>query len=275
MVREFLDVFPEDLPGLPPEREVEFGIELVPEAQPVSKTPYRMAPTELAELKVQLQELLDKKYIRPSVSSWGAPVLFVKKKDGSLRLCIDYRELNKLTVKNKYPLPRIDDLFDQLQGATYFSKIDLRSGYHQLRVKKESIPLTAFRTRYGHYEFVVMPFGVTNAPAVFMDLMNRVFRNYLDKFVIVFIDDILIYSRTEKEHEEHLRIVLETLRKEQLYAKFSKCEFWLRRVSFLGHVVSEEGISVDPSKIEVIMNWERPRTVTEIRSFLGLSLIHI
>ncbi|KAL8099302.1 hypothetical protein AgCh_031826 [Apium graveolens] len=184
--------FAEELPNFPPEREVEFGIKLFPDGQPVSKAPYRMAPAELVELKLQLQELLDKKFIRPSISSWGAPMLFVKKKDGSLRLCIDYKELNKLTVKNKYPPPRIDDLFDQLQRATYFSKIDLRSGYHQLRVKKESIPLTTFRIQYGRYEFVVMPFGMTNAPTVFMDLMNRVFRNYMDKFVIVFIDDILI-----------------------------------------------------------------------------------
>ncbi|KAL0532575.1 hypothetical protein IC582_031288 [Cucumis melo] len=166
-----------------------------------------MTPAELKELKVQLQELLDKGFIRPSVSPWGAPVLFVKKKDGSMRLCIDYRELNKVTVKNRYPLPRIDDLFDQLQGATVFSKIDLRSGYHQLRIKDGDVPKTAFRSRYGHYEFIVMSFGLTNAPAVFMDLMNRVFREFLDTFVIVFIDDILIYSKTEAEHEEHLCIV--------------------------------------------------------------------
>ncbi|KAA0036198.1 pol protein [Cucumis melo var. makuwa] len=166
-----------------------------------------MAPAELKELKVQLQELLDKGFIRPSVSPWGAPVLFVKKKDGSMRLCIDYRELNKVTVKNRYPLPRIDDLFDQLQGATVFSKIDLRSGYHQLRIKDEDVPKTAFRSRYGHCEFIVMSFGLTNAPAVFMDLMNRVFREFLDTFVIVFIDDILIYSKTEAEHEEHLRVL--------------------------------------------------------------------
>ncbi|KAL4025930.1 hypothetical protein IC575_014336 [Cucumis melo] len=187
-----------------------------------------MAPAELKELKVQLQELLDKGFIRPSVSPWGAPVLFVKKKDGSMRLCIDYRELNKVTVKNRYPLPRIDDLFDQLQGATVFFKIDLRSGYHQLRIKDEDVPKTAFRSRYGHYEFIVMSFGLTNAPAVFMDLMNRVFREFLDTFVIVFIDDILIYSKTEAEHEKHLRMVLQTLRDNKLYAKFSKCEFGQR-----------------------------------------------
>ncbi|KAL4017964.1 hypothetical protein IC575_021549 [Cucumis melo] len=230
-----------------------------------------MAPAELKELKVQLQELLDKGFIRPSVSPWGAPVLFVKKKDGSMRLCIDYRELNKVTVKNRYPLPRIDDLFDQLQGATVFSKIDLRSGYHQLRIRDGDIPKTAFRSRYGHYEFVVMSFGLTNGPAVFMDLMNRVFKDFLDSFVIVFIDDILIYSKTEAEHEEHLHQVLETLRANKLYAKFSKCEFWLRKVTFLGHVVSSEGVSVDPAKIEAVTNWPRPSTVSEIRSFLGLA----
>ncbi|KAL4010566.1 hypothetical protein IC575_030067 [Cucumis melo] len=230
-----------------------------------------MAPAELKELKVQLQELLDKGFIRPSVSPWGAPVLFVKKKDGSMRLCIDYRELNKVTVKNRYPLPRIDDLFDQLQGATVFSKIDLRSGYHQLRIKDGDVPKTTFRSRYGHYEFIVMSFGLTNAPAVFMDLMNRVFREFLDTFVIVFIDDILIYFKTEAEHEKHLRMVLQTLRDNKLYAKFSKCEFWLKQVSFLGHVVSKAGVSVDPAKIEAVTSWTRPSIVSEVRSFLGLA----
>ncbi|KAL0549712.1 hypothetical protein IC582_014199 [Cucumis melo] len=271
VVRDYPDVFPEELPGLPPHREVEFAIELEPGTVPISRAPYRMAPAELKELKVQLQELLDKGFIRPSVSPWGAPVLFVKKKDGSMRLCIDYRELNKVTVKNRYPLPRIDDLFDQLQGATVFSKIDLRSGYHQLRIKDEDIPKTAFRSRYGHYEFIVMSFGLTNAPAVFMDLMNRVFREFLDTFVIVFIDDILIYSKTEAEHEGHLRMVLQTLRDNKLYAKFSKCEFWLKQVSFLGHVVSKAGVSVDPAKIEAVTGWTRPSTVSEVRSFLGLA----
>ncbi|KAD4385624.1 hypothetical protein E3N88_25793 [Mikania micrantha] len=225
----------------------------------------------MQELSNQLQELLDKGFIRPSYSPWGAPVLFLKKKDGSFRMCIDYRELNKLTIKNRYPLPRIDDLFDQLQGAQYFSKIDLRSGYHQLRVQDEDIPKTAFRTRYGHYEFMVMPFGLTNAPAVFMDLMNRVCKPYLDQFVIVFIDDILIYSKSKAEHEEHLRKILELLKEQKLHAKFSKCEFWLREVQFLGHVVNSEGIHVDPAKIEAIKNWDTPKTPTEIRSFLGLA----
>ncbi|KAL5556669.1 hypothetical protein UlMin_038905 [Ulmus minor] len=243
VVREFPDVFPEELPGIPPEREISFEIELLPGSAPVSKAPYRMAPAELKELQIQLQELLDKGFIRPSCSPWGAPVLFVKKKDGTLRMCIDYRELNKLTIKNKYPLPRIDDLFDQLKGAANFSKIDLRSGYHQLRIKDNDVPKTAFRTRYGHYEFLLMPFGLTNAPAAFMDLMNRVFTQYLDKFIIVFIDDILVYSKTPEEHEEHLRVTLQLLRDSKLYAKFSKCDFWLSKVHFLGHVVSKEGTS--------------------------------
>ncbi|GKF21864.1 putative reverse transcriptase domain-containing protein, partial [Tanacetum coccineum] len=185
--------------------------------------PYRLAPSEMKELSEQLKELSNKGFIRPSSSPWGAPVLFVKKKDGSFRMCIDYRELNKLTVKNRYPLPRIDDLFDQLQCSSIYSKIDMRSGYHQLRVREEDILKNAFKTRYGHYKFQVMPFGLTNAPAVFMDLMNRVCKPYLDKFVIVFIDDILIYSKSKQEHEEHLKLILELLKKEQLYAKFSKC----------------------------------------------------
>ncbi|KAJ9542729.1 hypothetical protein OSB04_029235 [Centaurea solstitialis] len=271
VVCEFPDVFPEDLPGIPPERQVEFRIDLVPGAAPVAKTLYRLAPPEMQELSNQLEELLAKGFIRPSSSPWGAPILFVKKKDGSLRMCIVYRELNKLTVKNRYPLPRIDDLFDQLQGAAWFSKIDLRSGYHQLKVREEDVHKTAFRTRYGHYEFVVMPFGLTNAPAAFMDLMNRVCRPLLDRSVIVFIDDILIYSKTKEDHVEHLREVLEILRKEQLYAKFSKCDFWLQEVQFLGHLVHREGIKVDPAKVEAVMKWETPKSPSKIRSFLGLA----
>ncbi|GJZ24804.1 reverse transcriptase domain-containing protein [Tanacetum coccineum] len=271
VVKEFPDVFPEDLPGLPPVRQVEFQIDLIPGAAPVARTPYRLAPSEMQELSNQLQELTDRGFIRPSTSPWGAPVLFVKKKDGSFRMCIDYRELNKLTIKNRYPLPRIDDLFDQLQGSSVYSKIDLRSGYHQLRVREEDIPKTAFRTRYGHYEFQVMPFGLTNAPAVFMDLMNRVCKPYLDKFVIVFIDDILIYSRNEEEHANHLRIILELLRKEKLYAKFSKCDFWIHIVQFLGHLIDSQGLHVDPAKIEAVKNWTSPTTPTEVRQFLGLA----
>ncbi|GAU50497.1 hypothetical protein TSUD_242400 [Trifolium subterraneum] len=229
-----------------------------------------LSPSDIPIVREYL-DLLQMHFIRPSVSPWGAPVLLVKKKDGTMRLCIDYRQLNKVTIKNKYPLPRIDDLLDQLRGATIFSKIDLRSGYHQIRIRTSDVSKTAFRTRYGHYEFLVMPFGLTNAPTVFMDYMNRIFQPCLDKFVVIFIDDILIYSKDPQEHAEHLRIVLDILREKQLYAKFSKCEFWLSEVKFLGHVISQGGVSVDPSKVEAVLNWERPRTVSEIRSFLGLA----
>ncbi|GJX23814.1 putative reverse transcriptase domain-containing protein [Tanacetum coccineum] len=227
------EVLRKQLSGLPPTRQVEFQIDLMPGAAPIARAPYRLALSEMKEFLEQLQELSEKGFIRPSSSPWGAPVLFVKKKDGSFRMCIDYRELNKLTVKNRYPLPRIDDLFDQLQGSSVYSKIDLRS--------------------------------------VFMDLMNRVCKPYLDKFVIVFIDDILIYSKNKKEHEEHLKAILELLKKEELYAKFSKCEFWIPKVQFLGHVIDSQGIHVDPAKIESIKDWASPKTPTEIRQFLGLA----
>ncbi|KAG7633139.1 Retrotransposon gag domain [Arabidopsis suecica] len=271
VVSDFTEVFPEDIPDLPPSRDVNFTIELIPGTSLISKAPYRMVPSEIAELKKQLIELLEKGFIRPSSSPWGAPVLFVKKKDGSMKLCIDYRQLNQVTIKNKYPLPRIDDLLDQLQGANWFSKIDLRSGYHQVRIRDGDISKTAFRTRYGHFEFVVMPFGLTNAPAIFMDLMNRVFRPHLDEFVIVFIDDILVYSKSREEHSEHLRLILRRLKEEQLYAKLSKCEFWLQEVGFLRHLVSREGVAVDPAKVEAVTKWKEPSNVSEIRSFLGLA----
>ncbi|KAL8115489.1 hypothetical protein AgCh_022113 [Apium graveolens] len=280
VVCEFLDVFPDELLGLPPDREIEFMIDLASGTEPVSKAPYRMAPVEMKELSTQLQDLLERGIIRPSIPPWSAP----------------------------------------LKGAAWFSKIELRSGYHQLKIKAEDIPETVFHTRYGHYEFLVMAFGLTNAPAAFMDLMNRVFKKYLDKFVIVSIDDILIYSKTEEEHAEHLRIALKILRKEQLYAKFSKCQFWLKEAPNsieipkpasvfnigptkhpdmeiwkpsppfiasatldikspieLPHActptygVVREGIQVDPAKIEAVLSWERPKTPTNVRSFLGLA----
>jgi hypothetical protein len=213
-----------------------------------------MAATELAELKKQLSELEQKGYIRPSSSPWGALVLFVKKKYGSMRLCVDYQALNEVTIKNKYPLPRIDDLFDQLKGVKYFSKIDLRSGYYQLKIQSEDVLKTALVTRYGQYEFTVMPFGLTNVPAYFMNLMNKVFMEELDRFVIVFIDNILVYSRSVEEHGQHLKVVLEKLRAHQLYVKFSKCEFWLQKVSFLGHILTAEGVVVDPKKVTAVAN---------------------
>ncbi|GJX07747.1 putative reverse transcriptase domain-containing protein [Tanacetum coccineum] len=248
VIRNFPEVFPKELPGLPPPRQVEFRIDLVPGAAPATRAPYRLAPSKMKELSVQLQELLEKGFIRPN-----------------------YLELNKLTVKNHYPLPRIDDLLDQLQGSSVYSKIDMQSGYHQLCIKEEDILITAFRSRYGHFEFQVMPFGLTNAPAMFMDLMNRVCKPYLDKFVIVFIDDILVYSKDEEEHGKHLKIILELLKKERLYAKFSKCDFWLDLVQFLGHVIDRSGVHVDPAKIEAIKSWAAPTTPTEVRQFLRLA----
>nr|GEW51777.1 putative reverse transcriptase domain-containing protein [Tanacetum cinerariifolium] len=248
IVRDFEDVFLDDLSGLPPQRQVEFHIDLIPRTMPVTKSPYRLVPSKMQDQLEQLQELQDTGFIWPN-----------------------YHELNKLTIKNCYPLLRIDDLFDQLQRACYFSKIDIRSGYHQLRAQDDDILKTAFRTRYGHFEFMVMPFGLTNAPTVFMDLMNRVCKPYLDKFVIVFIDDILIYSKTKEDHENYLRLMLDLLKKEKLYAKFSKCEFWLQVVHFLGHVVNHDGIHVDLSKIEAVESWKAPTTPSEVRSFLRLA----
>jgi hypothetical protein len=226
VVCEYPDVFPDDLPRIPPDRDVKFVIELQPGTTRISKRPYCMPPNELAELKIQLQDLLDKGFIRPSASPWGCPALFVKKKDNSLRLCVDYRPLNAVTIKNKYPLPRIDILFDQLAGAKVFSKIDLCSAYHQIKIRPSDIPKTAFSTRYGLYEYLVMSFGLTNAPAYFMYLMNSVFMQELDKFVVVFIDDILIYSKNPEDHTKHLHVILQRLRDHHIYAKFSKCEFW-------------------------------------------------
>jgi hypothetical protein len=271
VVSEFPDVFPKDLPGMPPDRDIEFSIELIPGTAPISKRPYTMDVKDLAELKKQIEELLSKGFICPTSSPWGAPTLFVDKKDGSRRLCIDYRSLNEITIKNKYPLPQIEDLFDQMSGAKVFSKIDLGSGYHQLKIRVEDIPKTTFTSRYGLYEFTVMSFGLTNAPAYFMYLMNKVFMEYLDKFVVVFIDDILVFSRSEEEHEEHLRLVLQKLCEHQLYAKFSKCAFWLEEVSFLRHIITDGGIAVDPSKVQDVLNWSPPKNVPEIRSFLGLA----
>jgi hypothetical protein len=246
-------------------------IELKPGTPPISKRSYRMPPNELAELKTQLQDLLEKGFITPSSSPWGCRAIFVEKKDQTLQMCVDYRALNEVTIKNKYPLPRIDILFDQLTGARVFSKIDLRSGYHQIRIRPKDIPKTAFTTRYGLFEYLVMSFGLKNTPAHFTYLMNSVFMPELDKFVVVFIDDILIYSNNEEEHAKHLRIVLTHLREHQLYAKFSICAFWLEEIQFLGHVLSVKGIVVDPNKVQNILEWKLPTTVHQVRSFLGLA----
>jgi hypothetical protein len=271
VAREYPDIFLDDLPGMPPDQDVEFTIELQPSTTPISRRPYKMTLKEMAELKVQLNELMEKGFIRLSSSPWGCLVLFVKKKDQSLRLCVDYRPLNAVTIKNKYPLPRIDILIDQLVSAKVFSKVDLWSDYHQIKIRLKDVPKTAFSTRYGLYEYLVMSFGLTNAPAHFMYLMNSIFILEVDKFVVVFIDDILVYSRNEEEYERHLWIILQRLRDHQLYAKFSKCAFWLKEVPFLGHVTSVEGIAVDPSKVQEVLDWKSPRSVTQIRSFLGLA----
>jgi hypothetical protein len=271
LLTEYKDVFPDDLPGLPPEREVDHQIDLKPGTAPTSRAPYRLGLDELEELKKQLQDLVDKGFIRPSTSPFGAPILFVKKKDGTLRMCMDYRALNENTIKNKYPLPNVDDLLDQLSGARYFSKIDLRSGYHQIRIAAGDEHKTAFRTRYGHYEFIVLPFGLTNAPATFMRLMNDVLRPYLDKFAVAFLDDVLIYSRTLEEHEQHVRLVLDVLRRQKLYAKLSKCEFFKDEIEFLGHKITADGARPLESKVSAVKTWPQPKNVSEVRGFLGLA----
>lgn len=272
IVEEFKDLFPEDLPRrLPPKREVDHKIELIPGQTPPSRAPYRMSPKEMKELKLQLDDNLARGFIRPSKSPYGAPILFVPKKSGESRMCVDYRALNRITVKNKYPLPRTEDLFDQLRGARVFSKIDLRSGYNQIRIHEDDIQKTAFRSRYGHFEWLVMPFGLTNAPATFMYLMQKIFHHLLDVCVVVFLDDILIYSKNQQEHEQHLKEVLRILRRNQLYAKLSKCELFQDQVVFLGHVVSAKGISMEQDKIKAIEDWPACKSVTEVRSFLGLA----
>jgi hypothetical protein len=245
-------------------------IELKPGTTPIYKTPYRMATPELAKLREHIKEMLENGFICPSSSPWGAPMIFVPKKDGTQRLCMDYRALNEVTIKNKYPLPWIDDLFHQLHGACVFSKFNLQSGYHQLNIGEYDLPKTAFILRYSLYEYTVMSFGLTNAPAYFMYLMNKVFTEYLDKFIVVFIDDILVYSRSEEEHEEHLRLALQKLQENRLYAKLSKCEFWMKQVAFFGHIISKGGISVHPSKVQDVLSWNAPTSVGDIQSFLGL-----
>ena len=266
------DVFPKSLPaGLPPERSVDHRIELEPGAPPPSRPTYRLSHKELEELHTQLKDYVANGWVRPSVSPYGAPILFVRKKDGTMRMCTDYRALNKITKKNRYPLPRIEELMDRLQGARIFTKIDLRQGYHQIRIAEEDIEKTAFRTRYGHYEYTVLPFGLTNAPATFMTLMHDVLREQLDVSVVVYLDDILIYSKTPEQHLQDVARVLIKLREHKLYAKMSKCEFGKHRVEFLGHFVSGEGIAMDPAKVQAIVDWEPPTNITDLRAFLGLA----
>jgi hypothetical protein len=270
VVNEFSDVFPEELPAMPPNRDIEFVIDLVLSVVPIYMRPHRMATKQLAELKDQIKELLEKGYICPSSFPCGAFVIFVLMKNSTQRMCVDYRALNEITIKNKYPLPRLDDIFDQLCDACVFSKIDLRMGYHQLKVQGCDILKTAFILRYGLYKYTVMSFGLTNDPTYFMYMMNKVFMEYLEKFVKVFIKDILVYSKNVQEHKEHLRLVLQKLRDHRLYAKLNKCEFWLKQVAFLGHVITKGGISMDPSNIRDVLSWNVPASVDDIQSFLGL-----
>ncbi|CAI5483057.1 unnamed protein product [Closterium sp. Yama58-4] len=272
VLEQYKDIMPDDLPtSVPPARTHEHEIVEEPGAKPVSRAPYRLSPTELTDMKKQIEYLLDRQLIRPSTSPYGAPVLFTPKPDGSLRMCIDYRALNKQTVKNKYPILRIDDLLDQLRSATVFSKLDLRSGYWQIKMADNSIHKTAFRTRYGSYEYLVMPFGLCNAPATFQAEMNHILRPLLDECVVVYLDDILIYSKNMKEHVEHLRKVFEILRKNKFYVKLSKSDFALEKVQFLGHMVSAKGVHVDPRKIEAVKKWKVPENVKELQQFLGFA----
>ena len=272
LLSKYKDVFPDDLPiGLPPSRSIDHKIDIIPGSSIPSLSTYRMSPTELDELKKHLNDLVSHGFIRVSKSPFGAPVLFVKKKDGSIRMCVDYRALNKITIKNKYPLPRVDELFDRLLGAKYFSKIDLRSGYHQVRIADEDVHKTAFRTRYGHYEFLVLPFGLTNAPATFMNMMQNIFKDQLDNSVIVFLDDILIYSKNKNDHIKHVDKVLSLLRENKLYAKSSKCEFFKSEISFLGHVINGNGVTMEKSKVDAVTNWPTPKDITDVRAFLGLA----
>src|SRR4051812_1361738 len=271
IVTEYQNVFPERLPQeLPPKRDADLRINLIPGSTPPTRAPYRMSTVELAELKKQLDQLLESGFVKPSLSAYGAPVLFVRKKSGELRMCIDYRALNKITIKNSYGLPRIQELLDQIRGAKYFSTLDLNSGYHQLRVHEDDTSKTAFRTRYGLYEFTVVPFGLTGAPAAFMKFVQFLFHHLLDRSVVVFVDDILIYSKTESEHRHHVKEVLDILRKNRLYAKLSKCQLFQSSVTFLGHVLSENGLSMEADKLKAMNEWPRPQNRKQILSFLGL-----
>ena len=270
LLHEYADIF-QEVPGLPPMRPVDHTIPLIPGSQPVSRPMYRLSPLELEEVKRQVTDLLKKGMIRPSTSPYSAPILFVGKKDGSLRMCIDYRGLNATTVKNRYPLPRVDDLLDKLKGASYFSSIDLQQGYNQIRISETDIPKSAFRTPFGHYEYTVLSFGLANAPATFQAVMDRIFRPHIDKFVICYLDDILVYSKTLEEHLQHLRVVLDVLRQQQLYAKSSKCHWAQPQIEYLGHIVSADGVRMDPKKVASVRDWPVPNNLQELRRFLGLT----
>ena len=272
ILKDYRDIFPSKLPyGPPPKRQLDHEIDTVPGEAPPHKSPYRLSSTEMEELRRQVELLLEQGWIRPSSSPYGAPVLFVPKKDGKWRMCIDYRALNKITVKNRYPLPKVEELMDRLHGARYFTKIDLYSGYHQIRVRESDIQKTAFVTRYGAFEYLVMPFGLCNAPATFQRMMNTILRDGLDRFVLVFLDDILIYSRTKEEHEKHIRAVLDRLRSEKFFGRIKKCDFYQSEVEYLGFDVGAYGVKPSLSKVKAVAEWPTPTSVKDVRSFLGLA----
>jgi hypothetical protein len=270
LLHQFQDIFQEPT-GLPPHRDCDHHIPLKEGAKPPNIRPYRMSHSQKNSVELLIKEMLQKSEIRPSTSPYSSPIILVRKKDKSWRLCVDFRGLNDMTVKNKFPIPVIEDLLDELNGATIFSKFDLRSGYHQIRMRPEDIPKTGFSTHCGHYEYLVMPFGLCNAPATFQELMNSIFSKYLRKFVLVFFDDILVYSKSPEQHVHHLSLVLQVFRAQSLKAKLSKCTFGQPQVEYLGHILSGNGVQTNPAKIKEVVEWATPSSLKKLRGFLGLT----